>query len=104
MIAIKNLYYLLLYAWDAFEEGRMAPVDAEPDTDLLNLLAAVLTRGIDHLLRRGPDRGYLPRTEVIPGIRGKLDLSASIKANLLPSARTACQFDELSHDVPHNQI
>ena len=57
MIAVKNLYYLLLYAWNTFDEGRMAAVDAEPDTDLLNLMAAVLTRGVDHLLRRGPDRG-----------------------------------------------
>lgn len=104
MIAVRNLYYLLLYVWDAFDEARMQAVRAEPQTDLLNLLAAVLTRGVDHLLRRGLDRGYLSRTEAIHGVRGKLDLSATAKAGLLSSARTACQFDELSHDVLHNQI
>jgi 5-methylcytosine-specific restriction enzyme subunit McrC len=104
MIAVKNLYFLLLYAWDAFDEGRMTAIDAEPETDLLNLLASVLTRGVDQLLRRGPDQGYLPRTEMIPGIRGKLDLSATVKANLIPRARTVCALDELSHDIPHNQI
>jgi 5-methylcytosine-specific restriction enzyme subunit McrC len=104
MIAVRNIYYLLLYAWDRFDEGRMAIVDAEPDTDLLNLLASVLTRGIDDLLRRGLDRGYVLIAEEIAGIRGKLDLSSTVKANLLLRARAACQFDELSHDVPHNQI
>jgi 5-methylcytosine-specific restriction enzyme subunit McrC len=82
----------------------MAAIDAEPDTDLLNLLASVLTRGIDALLRRGLDRGYLVTAEEIAGIRGKLDVSATLKGNLLTRARTFCQFDELSHDVLHNQI
>jgi 5-methylcytosine-specific restriction enzyme subunit McrC len=104
MIAVKNLYYLLLYVWDAFDEAQMRAIDAEPDTDLLNLLAAVLAKGVDHLLRRGLDRSYLPRTEAIPGVRGKLDLSATVKAKLLPSARTVCEFNELSHDIQHNQI
>ena len=98
MITVKNLYYLLLYAWDFFEPDRMTAVDAEPETDLVNLLADVLNRGIDHLLRRGADRGYLPRMEDIPGIRGKLNLSATIKGNLLVRGRTVCQFDELSFD------
>ncbi len=104
MIRVKNIYYLLLYAWDMFDEGRMAAVDAEPDSDLLNLLTGVLTRGVDQLLRRGLDRGYLPLTEEIAGIRGKLDLSVTVKMNLLPRARTVCQFDELSHDVLQNRI
>lgn len=104
MIAIKNLFYLLLYAWDAFDEGQMTAVDAEPETDLLNLLAGVLCRGVDHLARRGIDRGYRSPKEEIPGIRGKLDLSDTIKSNLLSRARTVCSFDELSPDVLHNQI
>ena len=104
MILVKNLYYLLLYAWDFFEPDRMAIINAQPETDLVNLLASVLNRGIDLLLRRGFDRGYLPRTEDIAGIRGKLDLSATIKRNVLQCGRTVCQFDELSHDVLHNRI
>jgi 5-methylcytosine-specific restriction enzyme subunit McrC len=104
MISVRNLYYLLLYAWDAFDEARMRAIYAEPDTDLLNLLAAVLNRGVDLLLRRCPDRGYLPRTDDILGVRGKLDLSLTVKANAFTRARTVCCFDELSYDVPHNQI
>lgn len=104
MITVKNLYYLLLYAWDFFEPDRMAAIDAEPETDLVNLLANVLNRGIDHLLRRGADRGYFLRVEDIPGIRGKLNLSATTKANVLVRARTVCHFDELSFNVLHNRI
>src|SRR5262245_12373686 len=104
MIAIKNLFYLLLYAWDALDQCQMTSVDAEPETDLLNLLASVLCRGVDRLLRGGVDRGYLFQQEEILGIRGKLDLSATLKANLMSRARTKCIFDDLSSDVLHNQI
>jgi len=104
MIPIRNLYYLLLYAWDALDEAEMLTVTSEPETKLLDLLAGVLNRGTDHLLRRGLDRNYLPRREAIPGIRGKFDVSATVKGNLLPRARAACEFDELSHDVLHNRI
>ena len=104
MISVKNLYYLLLYAWDRFEESRMIAIDAEPETDLLNLLAAVMTRGVDHVLRCGLDRGYLPVSLESVGIRGKVFLSATLKSNLMARVRLSCEFDELSHDVLHNQI
>jgi 5-methylcytosine-specific restriction enzyme subunit McrC len=104
MISVKNLYYLLLYAWDRFDESRMIAVDAEPETDLLNLLAAVLTRGVDQLLRYGVDRGYLPVCSESVGVRGKISLSATLKSNLMARVRLSCEFDELSHDVLHNQI
>jgi 5-methylcytosine-specific restriction enzyme subunit McrC len=69
-----------------------------------NLLASVLYHGVDQLLRRGADRGYLPITESIPGVRGKLELATTLKAQVLPRAHAICQFDELSYDVLHNQI
>jgi 5-methylcytosine-specific restriction enzyme subunit McrC len=104
MIPIQNLYFLLLYAWDALEEAQTVEVAAEPETKLLDLLAAVLHRGVDHLLRRGIDRGYLAHREAIPGIRGKLDLAGSIKTNILGRGHSVCEFDEFSHDVLPNRI
>jgi 5-methylcytosine-specific restriction enzyme subunit McrC len=104
MIPIRNLIYLLLYAWDALDEAETLAITPEPETRLLDLLAAVLNRGMDHLLRRGLNRNYLDQREAIPGIRGKLDLSATIKANLLSRAHAVCEFDEFSHDVLYNRI
>ena len=104
MISIQNVYYLLLYAWDALEQGDVETHAAEPETKLVDLLATVLNQGIDRLLRQGLHRAYLARQETIPGVRGKLDISATIKADLFNRARTVCEFDELSHDVAHNRI
>ena len=103
-IPIQNLYYLLLYAWDALEEGQMVEASAQSETQILDLLGGVLSSGIDHILRRGLDRGYLPHSELIPGIRGKIDISATVKANALPCGRVVCEFDELSYRVLQNQL
>lgn len=104
MIPILNVYYLLLYAWDALEEADPRVLAAEPETQVLDLLASVLNCGINRLLRQGLDRAYLVRQEAIPGVRGKLDVSATIKGDLLSRARTVCEFDDLSHDILHNRI
>jgi 5-methylcytosine-specific restriction enzyme subunit McrC len=104
MIPIQNLYFLLLYAWDALDEAETLAITPDPETQILDLLADVLNRGMDHLLRRGLDRNYLAQREVIPGIHGKLDITATIKANLLSRAHAVCEFDEFSHDVLHNRI
>jgi 5-methylcytosine-specific restriction enzyme subunit McrC len=37
-------------------------------------------------------------------VRGRIDFAASLKVHLFPLGRAACIFEELTHDVPHNQI
>ena len=103
-IPIENLYYLLIYAWNMLEEADQVDVDVAGSTDLLDLLARVLNGGVEHLVRRGLDRAYVARSEEIPGIRGRLLISQSVAKLSFPQGRAWCQFDDLSHDVLHNQI
>jgi 5-methylcytosine-specific restriction enzyme subunit McrC len=63
-----------------------------------------IRNGIQHLIKRGLDRAYISETSDIPGIRGKLEISASIKRRGRVDGRAVCTFDELSHDVLHNQL
>ncbi len=103
-IPIQNVYYLLVYAWDVLEESESLEVVAEDCTTLAELFALMLSRGTDRVLRRGLDRGYLPRRELLSGIRGKLSFSETVKTGTLWRGKTVCEFDDLSHDVPANQI
>jgi 5-methylcytosine-specific restriction enzyme subunit McrC len=104
-IPIANIYYLLCYAWDVLEEKEtLADVDALDSTDLLNLFARVLANGTRRLLRRGLDRGYLPREDEIPGVRGKLLVTQTLRRNLLRHGRAACAWDELEYDTLPNRI
>ena len=104
-IPIANIYYLLCYAWDVLEEkDTLADVDALESTDLLNLFARVLVNGTRRLLRRGLDRGYLPQGDEIPGVRGKLLVTQTLRRNLLGHGRAACEWDELEYDTLPNRI
>lgn len=103
-IPIENIYYLFCYAWNRFEEAQSVPLGAMPSPDLPNLLARVLLHGTRAILRRGLDRGYQDFTDEIATVRGRIDLGASLQLQARCIRRLECEFDELSHDLLHNQI
>lgn len=103
-IPIENVYYLFCYAWDRFEEAQSVEVGGSSSPDLPTLLAKVLLSGTRSILRRGIDRGYRPFDEDLATVRGQIDLGQTIRLRSRRTRRLHCQFDELSHDVLHNQI
>jgi len=104
MIPIKNIYYLLSYAWNKLEESKLVDVSAEDESDLLNLLGRVLLNGIKTLLKRGIDKQYLTKNEIYQGIKGKVNITDSLRKNLFPKGLSICEFDELSANILPNQI
>ena len=103
-IPILNIYYLLCYAWNKLEEIEPVNVHAIDTTELIDLFAKVLITGTTKLLKQGLDRYYVEYESVVNGIKGKLNLSASIKENYLPLNKTVCSYDEFDYDILHNQI
>jgi 5-methylcytosine-specific restriction enzyme subunit McrC len=103
-IRIENVYFLLLYAYDALEERGPAGVQPVGQTALVDLFAAVLLRAIDRLLRRGIGRGYVAHVDELTGIRGKVEFAATVKVNGFMRGSAVCQFDEPTFDTPHNQV
>ena len=103
-IPVRNIYYLLCYAWDHVREGETVDVGSEEFSGMVDLFAKVLNEGVSRLISRGLDRDYLAVSEDIRGLKGKLDLATTVKRNLLLTGKTHCAFDELSYDVPQNQI
>ena len=103
-IPIQNIYYLLCYAWNKLEESEIVDVNKIDSTELIDLFAKVLTNSCTHLLKQGLDRYYVEHEDVIMGIKGKFNFSATIKQNVLPLSKTACIYDEFDYDILHNQI
>jgi 5-methylcytosine-specific restriction enzyme subunit McrC len=103
-IPIRNIYYLLSYAWDLLEEADILAVDAEDLPSGLDLLARLLTSGTRRLLKRGMDRGYIPQTDVLTTLRGRVDLGTSSRWLLLEQAKAQCDFEEFFPNLLHNQI
>lgn len=103
-IPIRNLYYLLCYAWDVLEERDDALVSELDGLSHIELLAKALTVAAQRLWRRGLDRGYQTLEADVRSPRGRLDLPQIVSRRLTDRGLAACRFDELSPDVLHNQI
>ncbi|HET8924278.1 MAG TPA: 5-methylcytosine-specific restriction endonuclease system specificity protein McrC [Candidatus Acidoferrum sp.] len=103
-IPVTNVYYLLCYAWNKLEESETIKIEPTQSTELVDLFARVLINGLDHLLKKGIDRGYVAHSEESRVLRGKLELQATLKRSLLSRGQVHCEYDDLSYDVRHNQI
>lgn len=103
-IPILNIYYLLCYAWDKLEEKNRINISVDDKTELIDLLANVLITGTRILLKRGIDRSYKGVVDEISGVKGKLEISETLKSNLNLKQKTICSFDYFSSNILSNQI
>lgn len=103
-IPVENIYYLLCYAWNTLEERDVVQVKAEGTSELLDLFAKVLINGTTYLFKKGLDRDYTHINEDTSRLRGKVLFDPTIKHLLMKKARAYCVYDELSHNILHNQI
>jgi 5-methylcytosine-specific restriction enzyme subunit McrC len=103
-IPIQNIYYLLCYAWDRLDQAGFVDITKVPDTELVDLFATVLLKGLEHLARRGLQTDYQSNQEELRGIRGKIDLITTYSRFLVQHGRAACIFDDLTIDNLPNQI
>jgi 5-methylcytosine-specific restriction enzyme subunit McrC len=71
-IPILNIYFLLSYAWNLLDESNELAVEIENLPRVEDLLARLLVRGAQRLLRRGMDQGYIPQSDILATIRGKI--------------------------------
>jgi 5-methylcytosine-specific restriction enzyme subunit McrC len=103
-IPIENIYYLLCYAWDALDEADAIDVRPEQSLTIIDLFARVLIGGTTTLLSRGINHDYQLQQTTVSGIRGKLDLAATVRGVTWTYGRTVCAVDDRSVDITHNQL
>jgi 5-methylcytosine-specific restriction enzyme subunit McrC len=56
------------------------------------------------LLKKGLTQTYISQTETIPGIKGKLNITATLQKNLLRQGKANCSYTQLSPDYLPNQL
>ncbi|CAN0499220.1 unnamed protein product, partial [Discosporangium mesarthrocarpum] len=103
-IPIANIYHMLCYAWDVLPETTATDVTKLSAEKPADLIAKMLINGTHHLLRRGIDQGYIAVDEVTSSLKGRIDFSGSARRMLLQQGKARCEFDELSPNIPSNQI
>ncbi len=103
-IFIKNIYYMLSYAFNVLKQSNYDEVASETFENAQDLFAAILGKGIGQQLKQGLYREYITKNESLSVMRGKLDLSETIHNKIQRKQKLACEFDELSENNLFNQI
>lgn len=102
-ILIRNVYVMMAYAFRALQSRDVASVKGESFEHLHDLLAELLYRGASTQIKRGLHHDYLPRTDTLTTVRGRIDVSQTASTRSMLRGRLVCQFDEYLPDTPHNR-
>lgn len=103
-ILIKNIYYMLSYAYQTLNEDGYSSVGTEDFDNIHDLFAAILIKGISTQIKRGLSRDYILEYDALSYPKGKVNFSESIKQQTMTVHRLSCQFDEFSKDILLNRI
>jgi len=104
MIPIQNIYYMLSYAFQVLNEQGYKNIATEQFQNAAELCAAILCRGISVQLKRGLGREYIAETETLSSVKGKIDISESIKTRSVMKRQLVCSYDDFSVNSYMNQI
>ncbi|HMJ13106.1 MAG TPA: hypothetical protein VK524_16910 [Polyangiaceae bacterium] len=103
-VEVRNIYYLLCYAWEHFEATELIDVSERSGSSPQELFAHVLHELARGLMRSGLDRGYVATHEISTTLSGKLDVLGTLCVMDRGPPRVACMPDLLTTDVLQNQI
>ena len=103
-IKISNVYYMLAYAFQGLTAGSATNLGNEDFENLHSLFAEILLRGITRQIKRGIHRNYSPHTELLSGVRGKIDITKSINSRTHLTRQLVCEYDEFTEDVLPNRV
>ncbi len=104
MIPIQNVYYMLAYAFRVLNEQGYKNLATEQFSNTAELMAAILAKGISNQIKRGLWKEYTLQTEALSSLRGKLDITESIKTQTMLKKQMICTYDEFSVNGMVNRI
>jgi 5-methylcytosine-specific restriction enzyme subunit McrC len=95
---------MLAYAFQILNEQGYKDIEVEKFDNTAELCAAILAKGISTQVKRGLGKEYLQKTEAISSLRGKLDMSESIKTQIFLKKQMICSYDVFSVNSVMNRI
>ena len=104
VIRIQNIYYMLAYAFQVLNEQGYKNIATESFDNTAELFAAILYQGIRTQIKRGLGKEYIPVTESLSTMRGKIDMSESFKTQAFLKKQIVCFYDEFSVNSYMNRI
>lgn len=103
-VPVKNIFYMLVYAWNHPHEMNSISVFEEDEKDLMNLLSKVLIMKVKALIKRGFYKEYVDTQEESGIIRGKILFKESIQTFSNKRGKMHIRYEEMSYNILHNQL
>lgn len=95
---------MLAYAYQGLQQESYKEIAVEKFDNVHNLLAAILAKGVALQLKQGLYREYVNHQENLMLLRGKINITGSIKNKLMRKQSLSCDYDLLSENNLLNQI
>ena len=103
-LLIRNVYYMLAYAFQELRQNNYAEIEGEAFDNIYDLFAEIIVRGISYQLKQGLYREYVAKNESMQTVRGKIDINGTIAKRTRNIPHIVCDYDELSENNVYNQI
>lgn len=103
-IPIRNIYYMLAYAYRSLRDEEYKRVSTEDFENIHSLFSEILYISVSKQLKNGLYREYIEEKDCIPGMRGKFDCIGTIKVQASRTKQLSCVYDEFSVNNRFNQI
>lgn len=95
---------MLSYAWNVVDYSSYKDLSDENFDNIYNLLASILLKEVNILLKRGFHHEYIEKEETTSKLHGQININASLNSQTMRSLKMVCNYDEYSSDVLFNQI
>lgn len=103
-ILIRNIYYMLAYAFRDFRYSMDEDIAGEQFEETHELFAEILIRGVFYLLKQGLFKTYKKNEGASSTIRGKMHIYKTNQIEQKNPYQAYCIYDELTDNNIYNQI
>jgi 5-methylcytosine-specific restriction enzyme subunit McrC len=101
-VPINNLFGMLEYAYNLKIKFPQGQIQCQSLKQIYERLANILAQKILERCRKGLYRDYLPKTERLAYIRGRVDLRSALQKPW--DVKLKCHYNEQTGDIEDNQI
>lgn len=95
---------MLSYAFRTLTKQGYREMSTEKFSNTADLMTEILIAGISQQLKHGLGRAYIEQMEDIPVIRGRVNITESVKRQTMINRKLSCVYDDFSVDNSKNRI
>lgn len=103
-IPIRNIYYLLSYAWKYYKPSDIRKIDQKDFNNDTEFFGEIFDLTLSKYVKKGLFRDYIEKKETIKTIRGKVDFNSTLKTLGFKSKNIDCIYDEYSSNNSINKL